>query len=637
MEMGRLVLEYCLNAVWLVPAVAGAAWLLVRVARLEPAGEHRVWLGALAVCLALPAVGMARSPMERSAAALGPSAVRLSIVPIPSDTVEPAGPAAVQPIAPMAQDPGRREGFVRSLRELPMSPRLLSWFGWAYAAVVGFAAFRLARVWLAARRLVREASPYAMAEAEDSTYRELGTHFGVKIPPVLHSRAVRSPVVVGVRRTLLLLPEDFAQYPQSEQRAAICHELAHVRRRDCLVHAGVQVLMLPLIWHPAAHFAARRIARTREMACDEMAAAAMTCSTGELDYARCLLSLARRMVREQGEPLAGVGLGLFRTNKLEERVMRLTEAKQVLGVRARLVRRVGGVALAGAVLVGGALVHVAPLVAQQGAPAAPVAPSVRVPQPAAETAAAGTGVGAGDSFGADPGDSARSQGLSDDHGVHVIVNDGTHIHRWVGANGERYEVRDAQAAPYTKQQQRAAEAEFDDRLRKAKEQLDRADIQLNGWKDGVQIDERTTAAMAKAAAELAQATAQFNSPELKKQMANAAAELAAAKAQFNSPAFKQQMAELNSPRFKAQMDELQAQIAQIDTKAFRDATGQLVSAEVEKNLARAEEQAARVDTPAMEQKLADAAKRLDAASARLEAATKALAEAQKRLEAMPAK
>jgi hypothetical protein len=63
----------------------------------------------------------------------------------------------------------------------------------------------------------------------------------------------------------------------------------------------------------------------------------------------------------------------------------------------------------------------------------------------------------------------------------------------------------------------------------------------------------------------------------------------------------------------------------------------MISTEVEANLARAERQAALVDSPEMQQKLADAAKRLDEASARLEAATKALAEAQKRLQATPAK
>jgi len=364
------------------------------------------------------------------------------------------------------------------------------------------------------------------------------------------------------------------------------------------------------------------------MVCDEMAAAAMGSIAGELTYARCLLNLAHAMLRQHAEPLPGLGLGLFRTNKLEERVMRLTEMKRVLSVRQMLLRRAGGVAVAGMVLMAGAMVHVAPVVAQQSAPVPPapatssqtpvetqasVVPSLPAPQPAPaprpanETPGAGPLAGAGDSFGSGTSGSDGSGMLQDEHGPHVIVKDGTHVHHWTGEDGERYEVHDAQAAPYTKQQERAAEAEFADRVRREQEELDHAIMKLNGGMDGVQIDERSTA-------ELAKATAQFNSPTL-----------------------KAQMAKLNSPQFKAQLDALQSQIARIDSKSFQDQLDSLTSAQVGAKLAEAERQAIRVDTPEMEQKLVDAERRLDEASARLEAPTKALAEAQKRLQATSVK
>lgn len=564
----------------------------------------------------------------------------------------------------------------RRLREIPMAPCVVAWFGWVYAGMVAFAAFRMARVWWAALRLVREASPYAMDEAEEAMLRELAASFCVQTPRILSSARVRSPVVVGVWRTVLLLPRGFERCSRDERRAALCHELAHLERRDCLVHAGVQILMLPLIWHPALHLVGRRIARTREMVCDEKAAAAMRSGAGELTYARCLLNLARTMVRDESEAWVGMGLGLFRTNKLEERVMRLTEVKRVLTMREMLVRRVGGVAVASLALVAGAMVHVSPVIAQESA-AAPVAPSAspaplipvapqaeagvavpvapptpeaphpmpaRAPQagaaPAArpvhapaEEQAAGAGLS---------GTAVDSDSFVDDHfavargpNAHVPVPDGRHLHRWVGADGEPYESADENPGELTAEQKRALEAEFARRMAMV-------DAQVAFWKSPAYRDQlrqqaRQEASLAAAQAELAAAGLTINSPEFKKQMGDAAAELAAAKAQFNSPAFKKQMAELNSPQFKAQMDALQAQLAQLDSKAFRDATGQLISAEVEKNLAGAEEQVARLAAPAVEQKLNDAAKRLDEASARLEAATKALAEAQKRLEATPAK
>ncbi len=51
---GETLVEYVLNAVWQAPLVALAGYLVVRAARLGPAGEHRVWLGVLTACVLLP-------------------------------------------------------------------------------------------------------------------------------------------------------------------------------------------------------------------------------------------------------------------------------------------------------------------------------------------------------------------------------------------------------------------------------------------------------------------------------------------------------------------------------------------------------------------------------------------------------
>jgi hypothetical protein len=62
-----------------------------------------------------------------------------------------------------------------------------------------------------------------------------------------------------------------------------------------------------------------RIAQTRELACDEMAAG-VSLSPG--DYARSLLQIARSILSES-RPKVNYGLGLFDTNTLEERVMNI--------------------------------------------------------------------------------------------------------------------------------------------------------------------------------------------------------------------------------------------------------------------------------------------------------------------------
>ena len=195
--------------------------------------------------------------------------------------------------------------------------------------------------------------------------------------------------------------------------------------------------------------------------------------------------------------------------------------------------------------------------------------------------------------------------------AHVQVSNGRYLHRWVGADGKPYESADDHPGELTAEQKRTLEAEFARRMAQL-------NAQVAFWKSTAYKEQLRQQA------------------SLGADLATSEAELAAATAQFNSPEFKLQMQKLNSPEFKArmqaQMKALQAQMAQIDSKAFQEQMGHLNSPEFAAKIAEAERQAALGNTPEMQGKLEDAAKRMDEAAARLESATKALAEAQKRLQ-----
>src|SRR5258705_4503671 len=95
------------------------------------------------------------------------------------------------------------------------------------------------------------------------------------------------------------------------------------------------------------------------MTCDEMAAREMR---SELGYARCLVTMARGMLRG-GLAERPEFVGLFSNNVLEERVMRLMETKTVLSARAKLVRwATGATAMAAATLIAASF-HVVPTMA----------------------------------------------------------------------------------------------------------------------------------------------------------------------------------------------------------------------------------------------------------------------------------
>jgi hypothetical protein len=108
------------------------------------------------------------------------------------------------------------------------------------------------------------------------------------------SHAIDGPVTIG--RTVLL-PSSIAA-DRALLAAALAHEHAHVRRNDYLLHVALELLALPLYFHPMLLVLRRAIAEAREMACDEEAAG----RRGRKEYAAALVKLAevaadrRRMI-----------------------------------------------------------------------------------------------------------------------------------------------------------------------------------------------------------------------------------------------------------------------------------------------------------------------------------------------------
>jgi hypothetical protein len=127
----------------------------------------------------------------------------------------------------------------------------------------------------------------------------------------------------------------------------VSHELAHVRRYDFFFNLLYEVIFIPLCFHPCAAFIMSRIAQTRELACDEIAAP-MLPTVGR--YARSLLRIAQSMFAEARSG-SNYALGLFDTNTLEERIMNILGTKSAFGKKTRVLRLIA-VCLVGFVSLG---------------------------------------------------------------------------------------------------------------------------------------------------------------------------------------------------------------------------------------------------------------------------------------------
>jgi TonB family protein len=98
---------------------------------------------------------------------------------------------------------------------------------------------------------------------------QLQTDLGARAE-VLISDDVEGPATVGVLRPVILVPRRIVDLSLSVQKAVLCHELLHVRRRDWLVTVGEELWCALLWFHPGARLIASRACLARETFVDEV-------------------------------------------------------------------------------------------------------------------------------------------------------------------------------------------------------------------------------------------------------------------------------------------------------------------------------------------------------------------------------
>jgi TonB family protein len=135
------------------------------------------------------------------------------------------------------------------------------------------------------------------------------------------SPRIAGPVTVGIGRQVVLVPHGFLEeVNESELEAVLAHEFAHMRRRDFLKNLMYEALSVGVGYHPLLWLTRSRLAESREMVCDRMAAEAVR---GRERYVRSLLRLAS-MLSDRPPIRVLHAIGIFDANILERRVMNLT-------------------------------------------------------------------------------------------------------------------------------------------------------------------------------------------------------------------------------------------------------------------------------------------------------------------------
>jgi TonB family protein len=326
------LLTYVLNSAWQVPLVFAAAWLAARVSRRAgPAFQHRLWVSALFVEVLLPACSVRPAEVLRALQHWFLSLTRSNLHQTAQVTVTMG-----------AAHPRVESG-------LQLAPSLLTAVALLY---IGSLIFFAAKLGLGIYRTValrRRTQSLTLTGHAGQSYQRYARLFGVVEAVVATSAAIAGPMTLGIHRPMLLLPAGFeADLPCEDLDAALAHEFAHMRRRDFTKNLLYEALSLPAAFHPLLWLTHSRIAESRELLCDSIAAEVVA---GRQRYARSLLRLASRF-SEQPHAATTHAIGIFDANhfkNFERRVMHLTHnPMEIKGVRRAATAALSLIVLCGA-------------------------------------------------------------------------------------------------------------------------------------------------------------------------------------------------------------------------------------------------------------------------------------------------
>ena len=305
--------------------IVGVAQLISTSCHLRPATRHGIWLAALLLVLAVPAItGLCRASGWRLVSVPLPLSSTRGVPSLASatarqagwdDTVTIADPEELDSSSAGSTEPataGPAKGgtaVVSELRTPNQSERAETPLGsrssatsssltpmrcaqavmliWLVGAI--FLAVRMAVGVFATRRLLRLATPFD--EADDlPLLRQVKQVLEVSgLPGIVTSRRLYCPVVAGIWRPHVVLPAGLTNQVGRAQLASILiHECAHVVRRDHWVNLLQRCLGIVYWAFPPIHWMNRQLDLAREDVCDNFVLRKFSST----DYAETLVRVA---------------------------------------------------------------------------------------------------------------------------------------------------------------------------------------------------------------------------------------------------------------------------------------------------------------------------------------------------------
>lgn len=171
-------------------------------------------------------------------------------------------------------------------------------------------------------RLIRGARPVRQKDWQTLFQRLCRQGAYRRKPRLLTTRHVRGPVVIGIFRSCVLIPETALHWPPSRIQAALLHEMAHIKRQD-LLHQLVAQLCCALYWFsPLVWLAARKLVIDREIASDDFV---LNSGFRASEYARHLMAASGNQIHQNRFPMEVVAMA--KGNNFKDRMLSILDEK----------------------------------------------------------------------------------------------------------------------------------------------------------------------------------------------------------------------------------------------------------------------------------------------------------------------
>ncbi|MGH7564819.1 MAG: HEAT repeat domain-containing protein, partial [Gemmatimonadota bacterium] len=264
-----------------------------------------------------------------------PAGTASSTLPQASRPVDPPAGAIHEREAPeiltMAGPPERQAGT-------PWMAILLG--AWAVGVAVGLgrAGFDVVRMSALVRDAIHDPSGPQAARS-----RRIAERLGIGRPVrILFSEHLSVPATWGVLRPVVLLPIEAWDWDPEKSRIVLLHELAHVRRMDCLSFGLTEAASALWWFHPLLWLCRKRLRVEQERACDDVV---LLDGIRATEYAAMLIEFARDFPPMAGSAAARAAIAMARPSTLRDRV----ETILATGSRSLRLGRRRAIILAGAV------------------------------------------------------------------------------------------------------------------------------------------------------------------------------------------------------------------------------------------------------------------------------------------------